>query len=106
MAIEQLLVVVQPHLSHARQVPLHRSHPILRERVGVVVPEDVPDSGARDDLNFSSAHPDLRSRDVWAGTLRSGFVQGRRAVAGLVAVPVGVRTSGAQDRLPGATYLE
>lgn len=59
VAVEELLVLVQPHLGHPGQVTLHRLLPVLGELVGVLSSEDVSHPGAGDDLDFPSAHPDL-----------------------------------------------
>lgn len=59
VAVEQVLVLVQPHLGHPGQVPLHRLLPVLGELVGVLPSEDVSHPGAGDDLDLPSAHPDL-----------------------------------------------
>lgn len=65
VAVEELLVLVQPDLCHAGQVPLHCSHPVFWEGIRIVIPENVPNSGARNYLDLSSAHPDLRNRGHW-----------------------------------------
>ena len=62
LAVEQILVVVQPHLGHPGQVPLHRLLTVLGELVGVLPPEDVTHPGAGDDLDLPSTHPDLRAQ--------------------------------------------
>ena len=62
VAIEQLLVLVQPHLRHTGLVPLDRLLPVLRELVRVLAPEDVAHPGAGDDLDLAPAHPNLERR--------------------------------------------
>lgn len=57
--VEKVLVLVQPDLRHPGQVTLHCLLPVLREFVRILSSEDVTDSGARDNLDLTSTHPDL-----------------------------------------------
>lgn len=74
VAVEEVLVLVQPHLCHPGQVTLHRLLPVLGELVGVLPSEDVSHSGARDDLDFPSAHPDLVKCNRWVTGLHRGHL--------------------------------
>lgn len=65
VTVEEVLVLVQPHLRHPGQVTLHRLLPVLGELVGVLPSEDVSHSGAGDDLDFPPAHPDLFKCSTW-----------------------------------------
>lgn len=62
VAVEQLLVLVQPDLGHPGQVALHRLLSVLGELVRVLSSEDVSHAGAGDDLDLPPAHPDLFRR--------------------------------------------
>lgn len=59
VSVEEIPVLVQPHLGHPGQVTLHRLLPVLGELVRVLPSEDVSHPGAGDDLDFPPAHPDL-----------------------------------------------
>ncbi|KAF3843085.1 hypothetical protein F7725_001934 [Dissostichus mawsoni] len=59
VAVEEVLVLIQPDLCHPGQVTLHRLLPVFRELVRILSSEDVSHSRAGDDLDFPSTHPDL-----------------------------------------------
>lgn len=59
VAVEEVLVLIEPDLSHPHQVPLHRLHAVFGEGVRIVVSEDVAHSGTGNNLDFTTTHPDL-----------------------------------------------
>lgn len=59
VAVEEVLVLIEPDFSHPHQVPLHCLHAVFGEGVRIVISEDVAHSGTGNNLDFTTAHPDL-----------------------------------------------
>lgn len=59
MAIEEFLVLIKPDLSHPHQIPFYCLHAVFGEGIGIVISEYVAHSGTGNDLDFTTAHPDL-----------------------------------------------
>lgn len=59
VAIEEVLVLIEPDLSHPHQVPFHCLHAVFGEGVWVVISEDVAHSGTGNNFDFTTTHPDL-----------------------------------------------
>lgn len=78
VSVEKVLVLVQPDLRHSGQVTLYCLLPVLREFVRILSSEDVSDSGARDNLDLTSTHPDLLIGELsekfyWASSQTRSF---------------------------------